>query len=230
MKMKQKKITRHLKTIIHSNWTITIIATMIGMSSGIYLNGYLRDREVNAKYKIAIEKIKQELKSNVEIISESNEFHNRLYQAFKFIYENTNNEGSLVVSSIVMHDFRTKYPQAISLLDSTRLEDDMYLYKGQLDIELSSMPSIEVSDIAWQLFKDTDFKYKIDYECLYTLTVGYNLQYSVGKENGVFLNYLNGQLDKGEKGIKFLTHFELLLQYEKALLEYYESIGEMDCS
>ena len=163
---------------------------MIGMFSGIYLNGYLRDRELNANYKIAIEKIKQELESNAEII-----------------YENTNNEGSLVVSSIVMHDFRTEFPQAISLLDSTRLEGDLYLYKGQLDIELSSMPSIEISDISWQLFKDTDSKYKIDYECLYKLTVGYNLQYSIAKENGIFLNYLNGQLDKGEKGIKFLTHF-----------------------
>jgi len=220
------KIRNELARIFRNSWTITIFSTMIGVFAGIYLNGLFKESSLNRQLRIAMEKIEQEITSNEKIIVENYKQNLKYFEISKFIFQNLNTDGDLVLASGDMTKFRLKHPEVLVNIDSVYVKNDIYKYSGELNFELNP-PSLTISNIAWVTFKNSQLTSNTNYDCLYYLEMIDNLQNELIKENATMLKYFMGQSEKGEKGAQFITQYQLLLDIEKALIDSYNSHKEV---
>ena len=215
-------IKKATKRVFESNWTVTIFATMIGVFAGIYLNAFVKDRELDNQTKRAFKKIEQEIEFNKEVIEKNYEVNLEIAEIVQFIFSKLNEEGDLIATQDEMAKFRAKYPEVITDIDSTKLDDGYYNYSGSVNFNLSP-PSLNTTDIAWVTFKNSQLISTMNFECLYNLEIIYKLQEEINRENATVLKYFLGQLDKGEKGNGFIGQYGVLIELERALLDGYET-------
>ena len=224
--MRFVKIRNGITKIFRSSWTITILSTMIGVFAGIFLNGLFKESNLNRQSRIAMDKIEQEITSNEQIIVGNYKENMKYFEITKFIFENMNTDGDLILTSVDMAQFRLKYPDVLANIDSLKVKNDIYKYSGELNFDLNP-PSLTISNIAWITFKNSQLTSNTSYECLYYLEVIDNLQDELIKENATMLKYFMGQSEKGEKGALFIAQYQLLLDIEKVLINSYKSHKEV---
>jgi len=120
-----------------------------------------------------------------------------------------------------MTNFRVKYPELITVQDSTILPNGLCHYKGDIDINFST-PHIAISTIAWETIKNSRISETYDFECLMYLEKVNKLTREILTKDSQLLELLIGVKDGGENNELLLSHLELLMNYERSLINLFK--------
>ena len=169
---------RILSKFLSSNWTVTLVATTIGVFLGIFMNDYFSSREETRKAKLAFQDVLEEMSKNSQLLIEWDSVSQVNYSFFEFMTENMNEEEELelVMTISQMDSLRSQYPGFLSLDDSTLVRKDTFSYHGEFSLNLNSLLLlIDHNEIAWTAIKNTDHLRHIEFECIKTFEEFYKL-------------------------------------------------------
>ena len=218
-------------TILTSDWTVTLIATMVGIFSGIYLNDLFTRNSLEQASQQAIERVEQEINTNRKVVENTFKVHRRYFPVFQFIFKNRDDNQDLVVASSAMRDFQRSHPGTFVIADSVLIKEDTYKYRGEVDMKFGSLLSVQLTDIAWETLQSSNLSSTLNYDCLYYLEAAYRLQGQIRDENSVFLETLMKAADEPDQQDAFFAKWKFLLNMEESLINIYNASAEalQDC-
>lgn len=211
-----------LSKLFENNWVVTLTATLIGVFAALYLNEWMSGKKQRDQKEIATQNVLSEISSNHEKLSVAAERHRDMVGILNFLNDHSDDESSLVASPDSMQVFQQKFPGTIMVEDSTLVSEGMYRYSADVNLGFS-LPQHEISTIAWRTLKSSGIGPDFEFECLMFLEGLYNLTDEVIGQNKVFLEYMTGDRDMGDKAINLLKHLRLLVEYEVTLSEMLEA-------
>ncbi len=165
------------------NWKYVlgeIALIFIGINLAIWFNDWNASKKSAQNKRIAISKIKDEIKNNqgeLSLAQTGNQLIIDAFNAYKAIY--FGNTSKTIATPAKMKSLGKKYPGYFQITDSIKHVEGQYKYSGETHIELE-LPSL--TDIAWQTTKDINVANDFKYNCLYELQSMYNLQKRVQNE------------------------------------------------
>lgn len=208
--------------LLANNWVVTLTATLVGAFLALYLNEWMASRNMNYQKEIASENILFEISSNQEKLQKSIERHTQVLDFLEFYNQYYIEDEGIIAPPDSMHQFLKKYPDLITIKDSTALDDGNYKYNGVSNFSLS-IPHLQLSTIAWRTLKNSGITTNFGFNCLMFLESVDKLVSEVVEKDDVLMEYMLGQRDEGEKDKDFIQHLRILIGYENMLLEIYET-------
>jgi len=205
------------------NWRYVlgeILLIFIGINLAIWFNNWNTNRQNIKAKKVAIEKIKEEIASNVKDLDTV--YQNALLVSeaigeLKALFQG--NSSQLKVSPQKIKYIREKFPGFYRIRDSTLLDDGHILYQGTTFIQLELK---ELKAIAWETTKTLDILNEFGYDCLYDLETLYKLQSRVQREIDKAAEALQERtLDDLIRILEFSIQLEnqLAMDYERMLVK-----------
>ncbi|GJM34212.1 MAG: hypothetical protein DHS20C18_32130 [Saprospiraceae bacterium] len=165
------------------NWKYVIgeiLLIFIGINLAIWFNDWNSTKKTVHDKDIAITKIKEEIKNNVDDLTNARLANQTILNAFSDYGKLFNGNTSEVVSTPQdISVLQKKYPEFYRVKDSVAIGNGQFRYNGKTFIELE-IP--ELTSIAWETTRSLSIINEFDYECLYELEGLYNLQRRVQNE------------------------------------------------
>lgn len=152
----------------------------LGINLAIWFNDWNDNRKLDQKKQIAIAKIEEEIKNNLQEIVRARKENQHIpgsIEAYKDLHSRLN--GGIVVSPKQMAIYQKKYPVFYRIKDSIPQENGRFRYEGDtfINLELAAL-----SEIAWETTKDMGIANELGFDCLYELENMYNVQRMVAQE------------------------------------------------
>lgn len=169
-----KSLIKRLRNI---NWKYIVgevLLIFVGINLAIWFNNWNTSTKSNQAKSVAIQKIKEEVQSNLKELETGSEINRRLVEAFDAygsVY--IGNSSAIIASPAQRLVLEQKYPDFFRVQDSVLLDTGMYRYTGITFIDLEL---IELTEIAWETTKTLSIANEFNYDCLYELEGMYNLQ------------------------------------------------------
>ena len=226
-----------LIAVFSNDWTVTLVATMLGVLAGIYLNGFFTRSNLEVESQGAVRLIVREVEKNQDIVKSTLEVHHKFLPAFQFVFDNLDKNQDIVVASSEMRDFQRNHPDTYVLSDSALIEEGVYKYKGEMYVEFDAILSVQLSDIAWETLTNSNLSSVLDYDCLYYFSFVYRLQKRVRDSNEALLSNLTALAAIGKRAESFekrdalLAEWKTLIETQQMLLDAYQAREEalQDC-
>nr|WP_299345028.1 hypothetical protein [Allomuricauda sp.] len=197
-----------------------ILLIFVGINLAIWFNDWNASKKTDSDKKIAIEKIEEEIRNNLDELLTARENNNKLAEALVTYKESrTETSKGMVATMPEMIEFQDKYPGFFTISDTLELSEGKYDFDGDvfLNLELA-----ELSKIAWETSKTTAIVNEFDYECLFDLEGTYNLQALVANEMSKAASALqNREIDQLQRILDFIRQVDLSLEadYKRSLEE-----------
>ncbi len=157
-----------------------VILIFLGINLAIWFNDWNTDRKINNSKEIAIDKIEEEIRNNIEELVRARQINTNIPGAVSAMTNmRSDNYQGTVATVEEMAAFRTSFPNFFQPSDSTLLEPGIYRYEGDTMINLELA---ELTEIAWETTKDMGIASEFGFDCLYQLENMYNVQRLVQKE------------------------------------------------
>ena len=175
---------RALLKFLNSNWTVTLVATTIGVFLGIFMNQYFANKSESQKATLAFQDVLEEMSKNSELLIEWDSISQINYSFFKLMSENINEQGELelVMTLSQMDSLRSQYPGFLVINDSSLIEQSSYSYDGEFSLNLNSLLLlIDHNEIAWTAIKNTDHMRYIKFDCIKLIEEFYKLWGAAGE-------------------------------------------------
>jgi len=209
MKRFQKRIEQlNLKYVLGE-----IVLIFIGISLAIWFNNWNTSIQSNKNKEIVIERVKEEIKTNLEGLLEARKINQKTtggYFEYKNYYGDDSNE--VITTPTQMNILQKKYPSFFQLKDSIEFGESNFKYIGNTYINLEL---VELTEIAWKTAQSLNIANEFSYDCLYELESMYNLQTKVMNGFDKIANAL-GDNDDIKQVIRWLTIVnQLEVQLEK---------------
>lgn len=214
------------KKFLTNSWTVTLTATMIGVFAGIYFNNAIENRKIEREKRVALKNIQQEISSNQESLDSTIVDHENLVKIFDFMNKYINDDSDLIISPEKLNEFRRNHPNIISVSDSTKLENGLYNYEGEMNPNFKT-PQMNFSNVARQTLTSSGLLQQFEYEDMLYINSIDKIEQEVIQGNVELLRYFTGKEDMGEDQEIMLTHLKLLIDFEKSLLIIYEKQNEI---
>ncbi len=215
-----------MKELIRSQWTITLVATMLGVFAGIYLNDYFNRHKQEKDLQGALIKVRSELEQNRRYLSRTHDTLDFLHAPLQYFFSKVNVDGELIMAPQEMSKFTAKYPTVFIPTDSVRTAEGKYRYHGDMGVQIPAILSIQLSSVAWDACKDSDLGSIADFECLYNLETVYKLQSRVMDEFDKLLDSFSA-FDNPSAWGPMLKVWKYNLDYQGAYLQATESIDKI---
>ncbi len=200
-----------------------IFLLFVGINLAIWFNDWNASKTIQKNKEIALEKIEEEIKANLEQLVENSTLNQEIPSFFSELKSLRNEEEALIISSPTMNAFTKKYPRFVEKVDSTAMENGRYRYGLSTSIYLEIT---DLSSIAWEVSKSTGIFHEFGYDCLYDLQALYNTQ-----------ELVKNQMEKATEALRNKSMEELVgtlgftKQLEDQLAEQYRDMleGIDDC-
>lgn len=150
-----------------------IFLLFVGINLAIWFNDWNASKTIQKNKEIALEKIEEEIKANLDQLVENSTLNQEIPTFFSEMKSLRNEEEAIVISSPAMNAFIKKYPRFVEKVDSTAMENGLYRYGLSTSIYLEIT---DLSSIAWEVSKSTGIFHEFGYDCLYDLQALYNTQ------------------------------------------------------
>jgi len=200
-----------------------IFLLFVGINLAIWFNDWNASKIIQKNKEIALEKIEEEIKANLNQLVENSTLNQEIPSFFSEMKSLRNEEEAIIISSPNMNAFAKKYPRFLEKVDSTAMENGLYRYGLSTSIYLEIT---DLSSIAWEVSKSTGIFHEFGYDCLYDLQALYNTQ-----------ELVKNQMNKATEALR-TKHMEELIatlgftkQLEDQLAEQYRDMLESidDC-
>ncbi len=226
---KFRSIRSLFRSFFLSDWTVTLIATMLGVFAAIILDGYFEEKSLVEDQKDALLKVEKELADNE---SELQVYHDDLqekHDSFQFIFSVVNDSMDIILPINEISEFRLKTRSFFEMTDSTLLRNGMYKISGDMNFNIESKLIISpLSSVTWNTYKQTNYLSVTSFDCLSDMELIYNIQEEVNAINKVWSSmffkgsYISDPVTRDE----FLTVWDNLLMHQKLLFDLYQSRDE----
>jgi hypothetical protein len=164
---------RFFKQIDWPNHLMAFISTLLGVWLAISLGNSNQHRQEVSRMKIAMANVKQELQNNNRKAKNHIAHLDSLLRAVNTFSKMIDENMELVATERQMEEFISESEWFISVESKRPLRDSLYIYDGNLNLNLQLM---NVSDIAWENTKLMDVLHLIDTETAFQLHGVYGLQ------------------------------------------------------
>ena len=159
-----------------------VLLIFIGINLAIWFNNWNTGREINEKKKTALHKIQEEIRNNLEDLTDSKKSNQHIPLSIKAYEQMVSGDTGLVQATpAAIRKFQEQFPGFYTVTDSVPLGDNHFTYTGGTFINLELT---ELSKIAWETAKGTTIANEFAYDCLYGLEDMYSLQDMVQREIG----------------------------------------------
>ncbi len=212
------------KNVLVNNWTVTIVATMVGVFAGIYLNELNQQRKLNHSTAQAIKKIREEVEGNRKVVAHGHALLTRFKEPMHTLFSLLNEEQELILSPEQMKHFRQDFDGAFLIHDSVPVGNGRFRYVGEVAVDLGALP-VQLSRIAWDTFRHTQLASEVPFDCLYQLELLYKFQNEMGEAHQQWLTAMGVKAHNETQLKELFTKWEILLSYEASLLKLYEATG-----
>jgi len=196
-----------------------LLLLFVGITLAIWFNNWNSQNQIEDEKIIALEKIKGEIRNNLDEMlaaQEKNEKVRAAFSVFQRIYIGISTEA--ITTPNHMDSLQKAFPNYFRITDSIELQSGRYKYRGDTFIELE-LP--ELTEIAWETTRSMNVTNEFSFDCLYEFESMYNLQRRV-------LNEVNKASDALQK--KDLTELMNVLsfmnQFSPPLIENYQNMLE----
>lgn len=215
---------------LSNTWVVTLTATLIGVFLALYLNELVASRKLHKQKSIATQNVLSEIASNNEKLKEAAKKHLEILDIIEFLNYHSDEENALVAHKDSLNQFRLKYPDIINIEDSTLIDDDVYDYNGEINMDFS-LPQLEITSIAWNTLKDSGIASTYGFECLMYLESIDNIVNEVKVKNKELFDYFFSLREMGDKTEYLILHLNLVIDFEQTLSEIYDRSEEQlkDC-
>lgn len=210
------------RSVYKLNWKyiiVEILLIFVGINLAIWFNNWNTEKALNQNKEVAISKIKEEIKNNLEEIITARKVNQNIISAYKDFKEFYGKDSDKVITS--PQNFKvlqSKYPGFFRVKDSIDSESGLKKYLGSTFIELELA---DLKEIAWETTKSINITNEFNYECLYDLENIYNLQGRVQNTMDKAVNALqNGKINE------LMTILNIMKQLDTQLEEHYISMLE----
>ena len=220
MNLENQKEQFWITRLLTNNWVITLSATLIGVFAALYLNEKVLAQKISQQKSIAIQNILDELQSNNESLQKSIEKHSDLYETMDFLRNYVDDEENLVTTPQIMNQFKRKFPELITISDTSVMNNGLVLYNGEINLDIS-LPQLSLSNIAWETLKNSGISSTYGFECLMYLETIDKVTKEVSKKNEELFDFMFGVKDGGEKNENMIRHLKLLIDFENSLSNIY---------
>ena len=207
------------------NWKYVfgeIFLLFVGINLAIWFNDWNASKTIQKNKEIALEKIEEEIKANLDQLVENSTLNQKIPLFFIELNNLRNDDDDIITTSENMYAFVQKYSEFVEKVDSTAMENGRYHYN------LSTFINLEITDlsnIAWDVSKSTGIFNEFGYDCLYDLQALYNTQDLVKSQMKTATEALrNKSIEELASTLGFMKQLEdqLAEQYQDML----ESIDE----
>ncbi|MEJ2113544.1 MAG: hypothetical protein P8X62_07615 [Flavobacteriaceae bacterium] len=200
------KIFRSVYKLIWKYIIVEILLIFVGINLAISQNK-----------EVAISKIKEEVKNNLEEIITARKVNQNIisaYNDYRAFYGKDSDK--VITSSEDFNALQNKYPGFFRVKDSIDVEAGLKKYLGSTFIELELA---DLKEIAWETTKSINITNEFNYECLYELENIYNLQRRVQSIMDQAVNALqNGKINE------LMTILNIMKQLDTQLEKHYISM------
>ena len=165
------------------NWKYIIgevLLIFLCINLAIWFNDWNSTRQLNENKKIAIAKIEEEIRNNLEELTRAREENKDISGAIEDFRKLRSDDQTGVKATIEqMAEYKIKYPEFFNVTDSISIGSGLYRYNGDTFINLELA---ELTEIAWETTKDMGIANEFGFDCLYELENMYNVQRLVQNE------------------------------------------------
>lgn len=175
---------------ISFNWKYVLGEVMLiffGITLAVWFNNWNADRKANQEKAVAMVRIEEELRDNLEELQNAQKENRQLVELLMTCYSRTD---GLTMSPAKMNRLRMTYPDMLLIEDSTAEEAGQYRYEATLN---ATVEIPEITQIAWETTQTIGVTSAMDYRCLYEIEKVYNLQRLLQKELDAVLEALRQQ-------------------------------------
>ncbi|WP_299225580.1 hypothetical protein [uncultured Psychroserpens sp.] len=222
MKLKRLSISKFLK----SNWVITLTSTMIGVIIGLYLTNYNESQKLEDDQEIAFDMVKQELKKNDNALKAYDSISRIMFKKASYVFSRMNEDYEIYISKDSVSKFKEKSKDIVTDITVEAVPNDKnkVKVKGEMTLNVDSkLVILDLNNIIWESYKQTNFLNLTDFECITALEELYQLQDSYNDDNRKWVNaFINGSLFEGyDEMVEFMRLWEKLLTMNDILLNMY---------
>ncbi|MFK7749643.1 MAG: hypothetical protein AB8B65_14700 [Kordia sp.] len=222
--MKKKKIS------LNNPWFVTLISTMIGIISGLYITSYFEnDRLHNAKEN-ALQQVENELKENQILLKDFNEKLNKKHKPVGVLLSKIDDEMNLIIHKDSLESFKSKTSKVFHYTSFTAVDATQIKLHGSFDFKIEAgLMGKKLSSIVWNSYKQTNYLSITSFKCLTDIETFYELQEEVNVQTATWKKefYQAGLIGNKQAVKKFMYAWEMLLLQQKLLLDYYGFIDEV---
>ncbi|WP_067036885.1 hypothetical protein [Allomuricauda sp. CP2A] len=173
-----------------------IFLLFVGINLAIWFNDWNTSKTVQKNKEVALEKIEEEIKANLDQLLENSTLNQKIPAFFSDMNDIRNKDEDIITSSEAMHAFAKKYSEFVEKVDSTAMDNGLYRYGLNTSINLEIT---DLSSIAWDVSKSTGIFHEFGYDCLYDLQALYNTQ-----------DLVKNQMDKATEALRNKSMEELV--------------------
>lgn len=226
--MKKRKIS------LNNPWFVTLISTMFGIVSGLYITSHFEKNRLYTAKEKALHQVESELKDNMSLVTELQEQLDTKYEQVDYLLSNLDENQELVISKDSLEVFKRKTAIVFEFEKAEPVSDSKIKLRGDFNFVLNvRLMGKKLSSIIWNSYKQTDYLSITNFECLtnvegvYAMQEEVNIQISKWKDT-LFQGKFLGDPEATEK---FMDQWNSLFVKQKLLLEYYAIIDKVlaDC-
>lgn len=218
-----------LNKLFKNNWTITLVATTLGVYLGVYINNYNTKHTEEQKAGSAFEDVLNELKDNQELLVEWDSISRQNYQFFeRYNQYAQEEEDGLIMSIAEMQTFRTQFADVLTIEDSTLIQKDTFLYDatGELNFENQLVFNLQY-EIAWSAIKNTEYLRYINFDCIKSIELFYNLLAISNTQRKKWIDkIMAGEVEDNESRMEILNNWQAENDINSKILNLFPQLEE----
>lgn len=211
-----------LESVFKNQWTITLIATMLGVLAAIYLSDIYQGQKLNTQKDLALAAVLEEMSKNEEELTEYHETLRRFYEPLSAVMPYLNEGDSLIMLPAHKDTLLEAFPNIFEITGQKPTDGPEVNYALDIRININSRFIVsDLSDLAWSLFKQTEYLTLIGFQCIYSIEFLYELQHEVDGYNQAFVQSFtnsSGGIDRQE----ILQNMKRLIGYQEILILSYQ--------
>lgn len=212
-------------SFLNSNWTVTLVATTVGVYLGIFMNEHYSQKAERQSAEQAIEDVLLEIQDNYQELVKWDSISQRNYDFFTLInqYVIDLDELTLIMPPQKRDSISTEFPGFLIVTDSTDQKDGTFSYHGSLELEFySSLVFTPHFEIAWSAMKNTEYIRYLDFDCIKAINFFYKMFDYSNEARKKWLTVFIGKDTDDENLDKTIDDWASENQVNQLLIQWYE--------
>jgi len=204
---------------LSNNWVVTLTATLIGVFAALYLNELVASHKLEEKKAIAKQNIFKEIEENRRSLEKNIVKLEKMLDVINFLDPKMDEENGLISSPDSIAFFKSKHPEILKIEDSIKVDNGIYSYNGEIDIDFN-ISHINLTTLSLKTLKNSGLSSSFDFNCLMNLERLEKFTNEILEKEKKTLEELFQTI--GKKITKeFTDQLKLLISYDRTLLEFY---------
>jgi len=203
-----------LKSLLKSDWIITLTSTILGLFIGLYLSNYNDNLNLEKGKESAYKQVMNEMDNNFVKLTDYNNAIETAYNDFMYLSSYYNDEMDIVIHKDSLNSINQKLDGTLVVneYESDLIHQDSIVVSFNYSIS-SNLIVMDLHTVAWVTYKQTDYMSLTAFSCItsiqdhYNHFESFNIQNKEWRNNKITFNYMKDKESYNE----FLRQIERLL-------------------